>query len=182
MYEFLKEYVVGQMKKTEGREKEESPNFSSNPLAHTWALWVIESTKQQYIVNELCSFSTVEEFWTSLEKVGRITEVRRGGLALFKKTGDGIRPGWEDKRNATFYRLISNKGELSCQEEWEKVCLPLIGGIIDQKIEVPLCGFYATFKSGGMDKQLWFAEGKVDEAGLSEIFKPWSVKKINSSR
>jgi hypothetical protein len=167
----------------------ETDGVKSHPLADTWTLWIIvlEQGTGQFGVSELCSFSTVEEFWVLMERVGPISNLKSGGLALFKKQKDGIKPAWEDKRNVSFYGIwhLPGKDDQRAQwnSYWEKILMLLIGGTIDRHISVPVSGCYAQIKSrsGNLSLELWFGEGDVNMNSLAECLdvKPVTIHRIS---
>jgi len=124
------------------------------PLSSTWCVW--EQRKQEKssklaeysdATKNVCSFSTVKEFWACWNHIPQPSELFEGkkfvrteggkqividSLAIFK---DGVAPEWEDPQNANgghfmvTLKTILAKGLID--ELWNNIVLGIISGSIE---------------------------------------------------
>jgi hypothetical protein len=131
-------------------------------LPYTWEFWVIKSEGSDYEIEPIVSFSTVEEFWQYYLQFPGISEVKRGGIGLFRK---GIAPAWEDPQNASGCAVRFNEFDTR-KENWEHLVLAVVGGTIESKVQgAPFCGLYAVWRPGRnrLTLELWFGRGSIQE-------------------
>jgi translation initiation factor 4E len=71
-----------------------------HPLQHPWTLWYYEPDRTKSWEdnqNQVCTFNTVEDFWSLFTHIKQPSEVKIGSdYSLFKES---IQPMWEDKAN-----------------------------------------------------------------------------------
>lgn len=80
-----------------------------HPLQFTWTLWYQEmdrSKNWEDTLNEVTSFSTVEDFWSLYNHIKSPSDIKAGSdYSLFKT---GVRPMWEDEGNKRGGRWMLN--------------------------------------------------------------------------
>ena len=134
---------------------------SQHPLQNTWVFWIqdLTSNPNTWKVQEICEFSSVEEFWRQFGVVpkpshlfydGRNRKLLDGkeieSLAIFRKN---IYPGWEDEINANGSELLYRKVNMNVDildMYWENTVLALIGETVDMG-EGIICGCRVVDKS-----------------------------------
>jgi len=183
-----------------------SPAPTPHPLQSTWSFWehrrnkagnVVESADASYLagIQQLCSVSTVEEFWQAFtylplpskfffdgnvrhDFVDRSVE----GFSIFR---DGIEPKWESEANSEggefFFRGYLPLGDLDMF--WEDTLLGLIGETLDPN-QSELCGCRIIDKSrvnsgkahirAAYRLELWFKTSN-DHALREDIKKNWTT-------
>ena len=155
------------------------PQKEQHKLPSDWEFWVIQ-TNYEYEIESIVSFSTIEEFWNYYLQFPDILKMKTGGFALFKKD---IKPAWEDTENRNGARIRINRS-LS-KEEFDYIIFAMIGGTIDQTLNVKLCGLYvnATKK---MQIEIWFSKSIIEtlKIPLAETLKlnPNDLIVLNSNR
>lgn len=108
----------------------------NSPLPTTYTLWFHSSSDNDWTIgsyHEIFSFSTPEEFWTVNEAILDKSKMLLNGMFFIMK--QGIKPMWEDARNAK-------------------------GGCISWKVEKPdvpsawenMCALFVTKELGGFNK------------------------------
>lgn len=100
-----------------------------HPLQFTWTLWYQEpdrSKSWEDTLNEVTSFSTVEDFWSLFNHIKSPADIKVGSdYSLFKT---GIRPMWEDdgnKRGGRWMVNVPRQQRQDLDKYWlDTVCLP----------------------------------------------------------
>uniref|UniRef100_A0A182SAH8 eIF-4F 25 kDa subunit n=1 Tax=Anopheles maculatus TaxID=74869 RepID=A0A182SAH8_9DIPT len=99
-----------------------------HPLQHTWTLWYLEADRSKAwtdSMNEVTSFSTVEDFWSLYNHIRGPSEIKVGGdYMLFKSH---IRPMWEDESNKHGGRWTLTIHKNLSDKYWLDTVLCLIG-------------------------------------------------------
>eukprot|EP00039_Didymoeca_costata_P010567 m.142610 g.142610 ORF g.142610 m.142610 type:complete len:223 (+) comp14882_c0_seq1:221-889(+) len=114
---------------------------TENELACSYALWYSERSQrsraqQEYSVNLIGRFSSVETFWSYFSHMIPAGEMQVScDYHLFR---DGIQPMWEDdaNKNGGRFSIRLKKGLVS--RFWENLVLAIIGGQFDFGEEI--CG------------------------------------------
>ncbi|KAL9701448.1 hypothetical protein quinque_004889 [Culex quinquefasciatus] len=90
-----------------------------HPLQFTWTLWYQEmdrSKNWEDTLNEVTSFSTVEDFWSLYNHIKSPSDIKAGSdYSLFKT---GVRPMWEDEGQQAGRPILCLIGEaFECADE-----------------------------------------------------------------
>uniref|UniRef100_A0A182PDP8 eIF-4F 25 kDa subunit n=1 Tax=Anopheles epiroticus TaxID=199890 RepID=A0A182PDP8_9DIPT len=128
-----------------------------HPLQHTWTLWYLEvdrSKKWTDSMNEVTSFSTVEDFWSLFNHIRGPSEIKVGGdYMLFKSH---IRPMWEDEANKHGGRWTVNMNKRLSDKYWLDTVLCLIGEAFDHSDQI--CGATVNVRQKIDKISIWTAD------------------------
>lgn len=147
-------------------------------LPTAWEFWVSTQGANEYDIESIASFSTIEEFWQIFQQFPNIEDMKNGTLCLFKK---GIRPAWEDEHNTNGHTVRPTQFRVT-KESWEQLVLAVIGGTFEDKLKstAPLCGISVVWKFALKQNQieLWFGPGPVEKTRLAQILEvdPATIK------
>ncbi|XP_055534865.1 eukaryotic translation initiation factor 4E1-like isoform X2 [Wyeomyia smithii] len=140
-----------------------------HPLQFTWTLWYLEPDRTktwEETLNEVTSFSTVEDFWSLYNHIKGPTDIKVGSdYCLFKA---GIRPMWEDESNKRGGRWMVNVPRQQRQEldkYWLDTILCLIGEAFENPEEI--CGAVINVRQKADKIAIWTANYGNREAILS---------------
>lgn len=140
-----------------------------HPLQFTWTLWYQEpdrSKSWEESLNEVTSFSTVEDFWSLYNHIKSPADIRTGSdYSLFKT---GVRPMWEDEGNKRGGRWMVNIPRSQRQDldkYWLDTILCLIGEAFDTADEI--CGAVVNVRPKVDKIAIWTANYQNREAVLS---------------
>lgn len=140
-----------------------------HPLQFTWTLWYQEmdrSKNWEDTLNEVTSFSTVEDFWSLYNHIKSPSDIKAGSdYSLFKT---GVRPMWEDEGNKRGGRwmLNINRGQRQDLDKyWLDTILCLIGEAFECADEI--CGAVVNVRPKGDKIAIWTANFNNRDAVLS---------------
>lgn len=140
-----------------------------HPLQFTWTLWYQEmdrSKNWEDTLNEVTSFSTVEDFWSLYNHIKSPSDIKAGSdYSLFKT---GVRPMWEDEGNKRGGRwmLNINRGQRQDLDKyWLDTILCLIGEAFECADEI--CGAVVNVRPKGDKIAIWTANYNNRDAVLS---------------
>ncbi|XP_053682923.1 eukaryotic translation initiation factor 4E1-like isoform X2 [Sabethes cyaneus] len=140
-----------------------------HPLQFTWTLWYLEPDRSktwEETLNEVTSFSTVEDFWSLYNHIKGPTDIKMGSdYCLFKA---GIRPMWEDEANKRGGRWMVNVPRQQRQELdkfWLDTILCLIGEAFENPEEI--CGAVINVRQKTDKIAIWTSNYSSREAILS---------------
>ncbi|XP_058832346.1 eukaryotic translation initiation factor 4E-like isoform X1 [Topomyia yanbarensis] len=140
-----------------------------HPLQFTWTLWYLEpdrSKSWEDTLNEVTSFSTVEDFWSLYNHIKSPSDVKVGSdYCLFKA---GIRPMWEDEANKRGGRWMVNvpRGQRQDLDKyWLDTILCLIGEAFESADEI--CGAVVNVRPKIDKIAIWTANFQNRDAILS---------------
>lgn len=140
-----------------------------HPLQFTWTLWYQEmdrSKNWEDTLNEVTSFSTVEDFWSLYNHIKSPSDIKAGSdYSLFKT---GVRPMWEDEGNKRGGRWMLNftRGQRQDLDKyWLDTILCLIGEAFDCADEI--CGAVVNVRPKGDKIAIWTANFNNRDAVLS---------------
>lgn len=140
-----------------------------HPLQFEWTLWYQEmdrSKNWEDTLNEVTSFSTVEDFWSLYNHIKSPSDIKVGSdYSLFKK---GIRPMWEDEGNKRGGRWMLNIARGQRQEldkYWLDTILCLIGEAFENAEEI--CGAVVNVRPKGDKIAIWTANYNNRDAVMS---------------
>lgn len=150
-----------------------------HPLTHEWTLWYTKppsgapNENWADLLKELVTISTVEEFWGVYNSIPKVSELPvKGDYALFKK---GIRPEWEDPKNAKGGKWIAQlQTTPETDERWLNVLLSLIGGTLDndESQNEQVSGVFGMVRRGQTVKvQLWVQDTHSVTKDVASRFK-----------
>jgi len=117
----------------------------------------------EYILHEVYSFSTVEDFWQMYNNTYSVDEIMPNtDYMLFKK---GIRPEWEDVNNRDGGKWvvtlpIQEDMEEECGQAWLKSLVTVISGQIDQAELELINGFVLSIREKHLRLNIWCADSK----------------------
>lgn len=139
-----------------------------HPLQHEWVLWEREDGAQSSSdwneqMNEICSFSTIEEFWCYFNHIPKPSEIFYDGETrkkvgptnkaiveydLFKK---GIKPEWGDPQNATggSFTVRQQLDTHTLDIIWQNMVMGLIGETIENDADATVDKSGANCICGG---------------------------------
>jgi hypothetical protein len=130
--------------------------------------WVIKSDHMNYEIEPIVSFSTVEKFWEYYLQFPGLSEIKRGGLGLFKK---GITPAWEDPANSGGSSVKLHSFDVS-KDNWDRLIFLVIGGTLEANIQsANVHGIYTMMKPGSNSVivELWFGKNQGVPLRSSDI-------------
>lgn len=140
-----------------------------HPLQFTWTLWYQEPDRSKLwedTLNEVTSFSTVEDFWSLFNHIKNPSDIKTGSdYSLFKT---GIRPMWEDdsnKRGGKWMVNVPRQQRQDLDKYWLDTILCLIGEAFDCPDEI--CGAVVNVRPKGDKISIWTANFQNREAVLS---------------
>uniref|UniRef100_A0A182WX33 eIF-4F 25 kDa subunit n=1 Tax=Anopheles quadriannulatus TaxID=34691 RepID=A0A182WX33_ANOQN len=128
-----------------------------HPLQHTWTLWYLEvdrTKKWTDSMNEVTSFSTVEDFWSLFNHIRGPSEIKVGGdYMLFKSH---IRPMWEDDANKHGGRWTISMNKRLSDKCWLDTVLCLIGETFEHSDQI--CGATVNVRQKIDKISIWTAD------------------------
>ncbi|XP_052862437.1 eukaryotic translation initiation factor 4E1-like [Anopheles cruzii] len=134
-----------------------------HPLQHTWTLWYLELDRLKTwadSMNEVTSFSTVEDFWSLYNHIRGPSEIKVGGdYMLFKSH---IRPMWEDEANIRGGRWTVSMNKHLSDKYWLDTVLCLIGEAFEYSDEI--CGAIVNVRQKIDKISIWTANSQHREA------------------
>ncbi|KAG9409187.1 hypothetical protein AC1031_019451 [Aphanomyces cochlioides] len=126
--------------------------MTEHRLNSAWSVWELRenNNKGNYADNlhKLCTFGTVEEFWSYWNNIPKPSQVLFDGISKKKFVDravqsfcvfkDGIRPEWEDPVNITGgeWQISLKLQAAELDETWDKLVLGMIGETIDPDNEI----------------------------------------------
>ena len=125
----------------------------------------------EYILNEVYSFSTIEDFWRMYNNTYSVEEIMPNtDYMLFKK---GIRPEWEDVHNRGGGKWvvtlpIQEDMEEEVGQAWLKVLVTLISGQIEAEESAMINGVVLSVREKHLRLNLWCSD-KENQALLKSI-------------
>uniref|UniRef100_A0A182Y2P0 eIF-4F 25 kDa subunit n=1 Tax=Anopheles stephensi TaxID=30069 RepID=A0A182Y2P0_ANOST len=143
-----------------------------HPLQHTWTLWYLEADRTKSwtdSMNEVTSFSTVEDFWSLYNHIRGPSEIKVGGdYMLFKSH---IRPMWEDEANKHGGRWTLTIQKHLSDKYWLETVLCLIGEAFECSEQV--CGAIVNVRQRIDKISIWTAnyENHAAVMHIGKIYK-----------
>lgn len=138
-------------------------NLIKHPLQHTWTLWYLELDRSKSwaeSMNEVASFSTVEDFWSLYNHIRGPSEIKVGtDYMLFKSH---IRPMWEDEANNRGGRWTVNMNKHLSDKYWLDTALCLIGESFEHSDDI--CGAIVNVRQKIDKISIWTANFQNREA------------------
>ena len=136
-----------------------------HPLSNSWSFWTVLINKN-YEIEEIDTFSTVEDFWNVFIQLPSILNLRNVNLALFR---DKIRPAWEDKENIGNQNVRYFLNDSFTPEKYENIVLTIIGSLLKEKFCL-INGLIYLAKDAAQHLEIWFSnEIIIDEKFLKEF-------------
>lgn len=155
------------------------------PLVHSWDFWHDRQDRSQQQSNGTSSQTTYED---RLEVLANVDDVRkfwnvfnnfditrlqlRDSVHLFHK---GVKPVWEDPRNARGGSWTFRVPKAQAAEFWKDVCMLAIGEQLQSCVETnrttfrdDICGISLSVRFNSMLVQIWNRDGE-HEAGIQSI-------------
>ncbi|KAI8987210.1 translation initiation factor eIF 4e-like domain-containing protein [Pilobolus umbonatus] len=144
-------------------------DFSSkHSLQNTWTLWFDnprhKSNMKSWAENlkEIISINTVEEFWSTLNNIAKVSHLDlNSNYHFFKK---GIFPQWEDEANVKGGKisimLPKNKSDL-INEYWLNILMAIIGEQLGNENEV--CGVVVSVRKSNYRLSLWINTSEEED-------------------
>jgi hypothetical protein len=155
------------------------------PLVHSWDFWHDRQDRSQQQSNGASPESTYED---RLEVLANVDDVRkfwnvfnnfditrlqlRDSVHLFHK---GVKPVWEDLRNARGGSWTFRVPKSQAPEFWKEVCMLAIGEQLQSCVETDrttfrddICGVSLGVRFNSMLVQIWNRDGE-HEAGIERI-------------
>uniref|UniRef100_A0A182R162 eIF-4F 25 kDa subunit n=1 Tax=Anopheles farauti TaxID=69004 RepID=A0A182R162_9DIPT len=134
-----------------------------HPLQHTWTLWYLEMDRNKSwtdSMNEVTSFSTVEDFWSLFNHIRGPSEIKAGGdYMLFKSH---IRPMWEDEANKSGGRWTVNVTKNLSDKYWLDTVLCLIGEAFEHSDQI--CGAIVNVRPRNDKISIWTTNSQNRDA------------------
>ncbi|KAI0462510.1 hypothetical protein LJB42_004004 [Komagataella kurtzmanii] len=132
-----------------------------HPLNSEWTLWytkpaVHEQESWSDLLRPIISFNSVEEFWGIFNSIPKASDLPvKSDYHLFR---DGIKPEWEDERNANggklTYQFAYRKVDIN--ELWSRGLLSVIGETIqDDDGETEVNGIVLSIRRAALKIALW---------------------------
>ncbi|XP_050075536.1 eukaryotic translation initiation factor 4E1 [Anopheles maculipalpis] len=143
-----------------------------HPLQHTWTLWYLEADRTKSwtdSMNEVTSFSTVEDFWSLYNHIRGPSEIKVGGdYMLFKSH---IRPMWEDEANKHGGRWTLTIHKHLSDKYWLDTVLCLIGEAFECSDQI--CGAIVNVRQRIDKISIWTAnyENRAAVMHIGKIYK-----------
>ncbi|XP_052899466.1 eukaryotic translation initiation factor 4E1 isoform X1 [Anopheles moucheti] len=143
-----------------------------HPLQHTWTLWYLEVDRSKSwtdSMNEVTSFSTVEDFWSLYNHIRGPSEIKIGGdYMLFKSH---IRPMWEDESNKHGGRWTLSLNKRLSDKYWLDTVLCLIGETFEHSDQI--CGAIVNVRQKIDKISIWTAnyENRVAVMNIGQTYK-----------
>lgn len=159
------------------------------PLVHSWEFWHDRQDRSSSATHSATKDGSSDNYEDRLEPLANISDVRefwrvfnnfdisqlklRDSMHLFHK---GIKPIWEDPRNARggswTFRVPKAQGE----EFWKEICMMAIGEQLQQAVDDPnvqtfrddICGVSLGLRYNNMLVQIWNRDGG-HEAGVQAM-------------
>lgn len=125
----------------------------------------------EYILHEVYTFGSVEEFWRMYNNTYSVSEViSNTDYLIFKK---GIRPEWEDPANATGGKWvvtlpIEDDMEEEVDKAWLQTLLHVIGGLFEKKERDMINGMIFSIRDKHLRISLW-CNSSTDRESLTVI-------------
>lgn len=130
---------------------------ASHPLCDTFDFWHIRhDPKRHYseLLQNVGSFSTVEEFWSVYSWLKRPSSLPSvSEYSVFRK---GIQPQWEDPANLPGGRLcvkVKKLSNITTDRAWEALLLAFIGGRLEGGDNV--CGVVVSVRPSNIQFSIW---------------------------
>uniref|UniRef100_U5EUM7 eIF-4F 25 kDa subunit n=1 Tax=Corethrella appendiculata TaxID=1370023 RepID=U5EUM7_9DIPT len=163
-----------EVEKREEEIEQQSSNIQQeclikHPLQFTWTLWYLEpdrSKSWEETLNEVTSFSTVEDFWSLYNHIKLPSEVKVGSdYSLFKQ---GIKPMWEDVQNKRGGRWVISINKQQRPEILDKYWLDTILCLIGEAFEASdeICGAVVNVRPKGDKISIWTSNSQNRNAIL----------------
>lgn len=134
-----------------------------HPLQHTWTLWYLEMDRSKTwaeSMNQVASFSTVEDFWSLHNHIRGPSEIKMGtDYMLFKSH---IRPMWEDETNNRGGRWTLSINKQLSDKYWMDTALCLIGEAFESSEDI--CGAIVNVRQKVDKISIWTANCQNREA------------------
>lgn len=143
-----------------------------HPLQHTWTLWYLEADRSKAwtdSMNEVTSFSTVEDFWSLYNHIRGPSEIKVGGdYMLFKSH---IRPMWEDESNKHGGRWTLTIHKNLSDKYWLDTVLCLIGEAFECSDQI--CGAIVNVRQRIDKISIWTAnyENRAAVMHIGKVYK-----------
>lgn len=143
-----------------------------HPLQHTWTLWYLEADRSKSwteSMNEVTSFSTVEDFWSLYNHIRGPSEIKVGGdYMLFKSH---IRPMWEDESNKHGGRWTLTIHKNLSDKYWLDTVLCLIGEAFECSDQI--CGAIVNVRQRIDKISIWTAnyENRAAVMHIGKVYK-----------
>lgn len=148
----------------------------NHPLEHKWTMWYTppkKNNKSWQTPKELCTCSTVEEFWSMYHSVldtGRGLDVKAlqkgSDLNFFKST---VKPDWDDHKNQGRWVAGFTKGTRDISKVWLDGMLASIGETMRQTDAV--CGIAIQCRGKANKIALWI--NSTDEDVCMALGESW---------
>jgi translation initiation factor 4E len=109
-------------------------------LNDQWKFWLILVTRgdgpQQYVIEEIVTVTTLDNFFQFYQTLPHPDELKtvnqkRPSLALFRQ---GIKPAWEDHRNAKGGAFAFRLPSAEVNRVWEALLFHIVGGSFDEVV------------------------------------------------
>ena len=165
--------------------------MSSNSLHDTWTIWYdkpnleVKTENWDQFLIEISSFNTLENFWSLVNNLNRLSDIGvNGSYHFFKK---GIQPKWEDVENVDGGKWVFTMNlehSIDINMLWEKTVSFLIGGGFGLKQNIMINGIVGSIKKGQVKFALWTkcSNNKRIQLSLGEKWKLFFLKqKLNKS-
>ncbi|XP_016987308.1 eukaryotic translation initiation factor 4E1-like [Drosophila rhopaloa] len=160
-----------------------SRHLKNHHLQNTWTLWLLNTDLGQSWedrLNQIASFSTVNQFWSVYYRIEPPSKLKLGSdYSLFKKN---IRPMWEDPTNIQGGRWLiivrgTSKDELDII--WLDVMLCLIGEACDHCDQI--CGAVVRIRNKVSKVSIWTNDAKDEDAILEIGYKLREVVRMGNN-
>lgn len=157
------------------------------PLVHSWDFWHDRQDRQPITPNSpttdsstyedrlvrLAEVNDIRAFWGVFNNFDTTLLPLRDSVHLFKR---GVKPIWEDPRNATGGAWTFRVPKQLAPEFWKEVCMMAIGEQLQAAVEEAgvetfrddICGVSLGVRFGSMLVQVWNRDG-AHEAGVQRI-------------
>ena len=150
-------------------------------LVHSWDFWhdrqerSASSAEGSYEdrLEPLAHISDVKQFWSVFNNFDISQLKLRDAVHLFHK---GIKPVWEDSRNARGGSWTFRVPKQQAHEFWKEICMMAIGEQLQEAVEEPerktfrddICGVSLAVRFNSMLVQIWNRDG-AHEAGVERV-------------
>ena len=127
--------------------------------------------QNEYVLHEVYTFGTVEDFWRMYNHTYTISEViSNTDYLIFKK---GIRPEWEDPANREGGKWvvtlpIEDDMEEEVDKAWLQLLLHVTGGMFEKKERDMINGMIFSIRDKHLRISLW-CNSSTDKESLSII-------------
>ena len=150
------------------------------PLVHSWDFWHdrqqqsngTPETTYEDSLEVLANVDDVRKFWNVFNNFDITRLQLRDSVHLFHK---GIKPVWEDPRNARGGSWTFRVPKAQAAEFWKEVCMLAIGEQLQSCVESDrttfrddICGLSLSVRFNSILVQIWNRDG-AHEAGIERI-------------